>query len=279
MKRFAIVLGVVVATYLIFFNPIHLQGLPFGKQRDSVTLTDQVNQIQVKTGSIQAEVVSDEGNQVHAKLSGQGSVSVQRSGDTVQVKTHRQFTFFSWWNRSKVTITIPRSYAQTLSLDVGSGTLKFDDEAAYRKLAVNISSGSADLRGISVNSAQVDVHSGHLRMDQLHARSAKLDIRSGNLNVTRFSGAFHAQVRSGNLTMGVAKLSGPVKITVNSGLAKVDLPNDADFSFNGKTNSGIIRCTLPLKEKQSGDKIISGVHGSGTYTFDATVNSGVLRIY
>ncbi|MCQ2009602.1 DUF4097 domain-containing protein [Sporolactobacillus sp. STSJ-5] len=279
MKRFAIVLAIVVVVYLIFFNPIHLPGLPFGKQQSSATLTKQVNQIQVKTGSIRAEVVLGEGNQVRAKLSGKGSVSVQRSGDSIQVKTHRQFSFFSWWDRSKVTITIPRSYARALSLDIGSGTINFDDEATYRKLAVNVSSGSANVKGISADSAQLVVHSGNLEMDQLHVRSATLDLRSGNLKVTHFSGAFNAQVHSGNLKMGITELSGPVKASVNSGLANFDLPNDADFRLNGKTNSGMLRCILPLKEKQTGDKTISGVHGSGTYTFDATVNSGVLRIY
>ncbi|MET1249255.1 DUF4097 family beta strand repeat-containing protein [Sporolactobacillus sp. STCC-11] len=279
MKRFVIVLAIVVAAYAVFVNPIHLPGLPFGKQKSSATVTEQVNQMDVKVGTIKTDVVLGGGNRVHAKLRGKGSVSVQRSGNSIQIKTRRQFTFFSWWDRSQVTITIPRSYAGALNLDVGSGMLEFDDEANYRELAVNIASGSANLSGISADFAQIDVHSGNLRMDQLHVRSATLDLRSGNLNVTHFSGAFNAQVHSGNLKMGITELSGPVKASVNSGLANFDLPNDADFRLNGKTNSGLLRCILPLKEKQSGNGTISGIHGSGKATFDATVNSGLLRIY
>ncbi|SFG49221.1 DUF4097 family beta strand repeat-containing protein [Sporolactobacillus nakayamae] len=279
MKRFVIVLAIVVAAYMVFVNPIHLPGLPFGKQKSSATVTEQVNQMDIKVGSIKTEVVLGSGNRVHAKLRGKGSVSVQRSGNSIQVKTHRQFTFFSWWDRSKVTITIPRSYAGELSLDVGSGMLEFDDEANYRELAVNIASGSANLSGISADFAQIDVHSGNLRIDTLKTPSARIDLRSGNLNVTNFSGAFTAHVHSGNLEMEVAKLSGSVKATVNSGSASFDLPNNAGFRLNGKTSSGLIRCTLPLKEKQSGNGTISGIHGSGKATFDAAVNSGLLRIY
>jgi lia operon protein LiaG len=283
MKRFAIVLAIVVAAYMIFFNPIHLPGLPFGKQQGSATstVTEQVNQMDIKVGSIKTEVVLGGSNQVHAKLSGKGSVSVQRSGNSIQVKAHRQFTFFSWWDQSKVTITIPRSYAGELNLDVGSGTLHFDGDAEtkYRNLSVNVSSGSINLSGIDANSVQADVQSGNLRIDTLNTATAKLEVSSGNLHVTHFSGTINAQVHSGNLKMDVTELSGPIKATVNSGFARINLPNSTGFRLNGKTSSGLIQCALSLKEKQSDDKTTSGVHGSGKYNIDASVNSGLLSLY
>lgn len=281
MKKFAIVLAIVVVAYVIFFNPIHLPGLPYEKQQAATEVTEQVDEVDVKVGSIKTEVVLGSGNQVHAKLSGKGSVSVQRSGNSIQVKTHRQFTFFSWWDRSKVTITIPRSYARDLSLDVGSGTLHFGGgaETKYQNLSVNLSSGSINLDGIDADSFQADVRSGNLRVDTLNTSAAKLEVRSGNLHVTHFSGAMNAQVHSGNLKMDVTELSGPVKVTVNSGLAQLNLPNNAGFRLNGKTSSGLIRCSLSLKEKQSDDKTIRDVYGSGKYKIDASVNSGILRIY
>ncbi|MCL1631718.1 DUF4097 domain-containing protein [Sporolactobacillus sp. CPB3-1] len=262
MKRFLIVLAIVVAAYVIFFNPFRSPSLWFGQQRTSETVTEQVENVEINVGSIKTEVVLDSGNRVKAELRGRGSVSVRRTGESINVQTHPSPFSWQWWNHSKLIITLPRSYADKLQLTVGSGMLTFNHDSSainYRTLQVNVSSGSVQLNKVSSDRAQLKVHSGSLNMDH-------------------FSGAFTAQVQSGKAEIDLAKLKGSSSVSVNSGFAHVNLPDHADFHLKGKSNSGLIRCTLPLKEKVSGNGVLNGVRGSGKYPIDATVNSGLLRI-
>ncbi|MCO7175835.1 DUF4097 family beta strand repeat-containing protein [Sporolactobacillus kofuensis] len=280
MKRFAVVLAIVAAAYFIFFNPIHARWLPFGKQQTSAQVTEQVEQIDIQTSSMRTKVVLGSGDQVTARLTGRGLVDVRKIGDTIQVRTQHRQPFMFWWNAPKLTITIPKSYQHQLKLAVGSATLDFHGETSqiYQKLSVNVSSGSIQLSGVASETVDASVHSGTLRIRNLRAPSAHLVVRSGNARVDRLSGAFSAQVNSGNMKIGVAALHGASSISVNSGNAQLDMPNQADFRLTAKKSSGIIQSKLRLKKEKSEDHGLSGVRGSGEYILKAQVNSGILRI-
>ncbi|GEB78100.1 DUF4097 family beta strand repeat-containing protein [Sporolactobacillus inulinus] len=278
MKRFAIVLVIVALAYFIIFKPIPL--LPFSKQQASAPVTEQVDQIKLEVGSMHTEVKLSDDDQVHAELKGRGSVNVVRSGNTVHVETRRPFTLFNWWNRTRLTVSIPRDYERALDFTIGSADLDFtaEPETTYTALTADVASGSMTAKNVTAEKTTITVRSGNARLNHWKTSSADLVVRSGNLKATDYHGGFNAQVNSGNLTMDVAKFTGSVKTTVRSGRARIHLPRDASFRLKGNANSGLIQCTLPLKEKGKGENTIEGVHGSGTYTFDATVNSGLLHI-
>jgi lia operon protein LiaG len=282
MKRFAIVLAIVAILYVLFFNPIRFQWLPFGKQQTSADVTNQVEQINVDVSNVRTEVKLGNGNKVKAELRGRGKVSVQKTGDTIQVGVSRYSSVFSWWNRDKLTITLPRSYNKSMMLHAGSATLNFDGgmrDQTYREFAANVSSGSMNVSHVMAKSFQAEVKSGNLNLDRLTADSADLNVQSGNLGVKHFTGPIVAQVNSGNLNMGIDALRGRIRVSVNSGLAQLDLPNNADFRLNGTSSSGMIRCSISLKNKQSDENGISGIQGTGKYKVNVQVNSGVVRIH
>jgi len=58
----------------------------------------------------------------------------------------------------------------------------------------------------------------------------------------------------------------------------LDLPEDADFTLNGKISSGNISSDIPLKEKEQSDNRLRGKHGSGKFEIKADVSSGNIDI-
>ncbi|MFT9846236.1 DUF4097 family beta strand repeat-containing protein [Aneurinibacillus sp. REN35] len=52
-------------------------------------------------------------------------------------------------------------------------------------------------------------------------------------------------------------------ISVSSGEAALDIPEDADFTLNGQASSGDIRCDLPLKKACS----IVTIHHTARFPF------------
>ncbi|GGL51820.1 DUF4097 family beta strand repeat-containing protein [Sporolactobacillus putidus] len=285
MKRFVAVLAVLAVLYVLFFNPFGFSWLPFGHPQTDETVTGDVQSIKIETSGAEVQVVPENGNRLWTKLDGGGSASVQKNGNTINVKMKGTDWFlpFSWFRHPDLTVYIPQDYRRNLDLTVGSGTLSFDGKSAndpyvLEQVILNVRSGTADLRDFSARSLKLEEASGLATLSTLSINSAAIHVQSGILNLKHYSGPVSADVQSGNLNAQFAELKGPVTVDVQSGLATIDLPDNADFTLNGKIASGFIDCRLPLKNEQSDSTELKGTHGSGKYTVNLSVRSGLINL-
>jgi lia operon protein LiaG len=77
----------------------------------------------------------------------------------------------------------------------------------------------------------------------------------------------------------MAELTDDLNLNVSSGDLELDLPDNADFTLNGKTSSGDISCDFELKNKEENDDRLSGKHGNGKHEIKADVSSGDIVIF
>ena len=74
------------------------------------------------------------------------------------------------------------------------------------------------------------------------------------------------------------QLTDSVKLDVNSGRVKLDIPEDANFTLEGEVNSGFISNHFELKDKIQDKNNLSGVYGTGEHLINLDVSSGVIEI-
>lgn len=282
MKKILVIFLILVGLYLIWTNLYRIPWLPFGNSGDSLPITEKIEEIEVDISSISTTVIPEDRDDIKAELKGKGEVHVSKSGDTVEVTYERGFFNWSWlpfFNNSKLTVYIPEDYNRDMSLRVGSGHLEFaGSKMELKELTVEVHSGNVHLQEIVVNKLDQDVASGNSKLENITAESGEIEVRSGNVTLEKYTGKLDAEINSGRLKATIADLTDTIDVRVNSGLLDLDVPNDADFTLNGKVNSGYISSDLSLDDSVRDKKEVRGKHGAGTHEVNIKVNSGKASI-
>ncbi|WP_099363861.1 LiaG family protein [Fredinandcohnia onubensis] len=282
MKKILIIFFILIGVYLVMTNLYRIPGLPFGNSGDSAKVTERIDEIKIDITSISTTVIPENRDDVKAELKGKGEVHVSKSGDSIEVTYERGF--FNWngfpfFDNTKLTVYIPEDFDKELSLRVGSGHLEFDGKPMeIKELSADVHSGNLRLQNLSVEHFTHNVASGNSRIEKLTTKSGEIDVRSGNVTIDEYEGKLEAEVRSGRLKATISKLTDSIDADVRSGLLDLDLPNDADFTLDGKANSGYISNDFSLDDSTRNKGSIEGKHGAGTYDVKIEVNSGKVDI-
>ncbi len=282
MKKILIIFFILIGAYLLMTNLYRIPGLPFGDSGDSAKVTERIDEIEIDITSISTTVIPENRDEVKAELKGKGEVHVTKSGDSIEVTYERGFFNWSWFpffDNTKLTVYIPEDFEKELSLRVGSGHLEFDGSPMkINELSAEVQSGNVRLENLSAEHFTHNVASGNSRIKNLTTKSGEIDVRSGNVTIDEYEGKLEAEVRSGRLKASFSKLTDSIKADVRSGLLDLDLPNDADFTLEGKANSGYISNDFSLDESTRNKGSIEGKHGAGTYDVKIEVSSGKVDI-
>ncbi|MCC3358095.1 DUF4097 family beta strand repeat-containing protein [Bacillus sp. REN16] len=282
MKKIFIIFFILIGVYLVMTNLYRIPGLPFGNSGDSVKVTDKIDEIEIDISSISTTVIPENRENVKAELKGKGEVLVSKSGDTIEVTYERGFFNFGWipfLDQSKLTVYIPEDYDQDLSLRVGSGHLEFDGAPMeLNNLSADVHSGNMRLQNLSSETFTHHVASGNSRIEGLTTNSGEIDVQSGNVTVDDYTGKLEAEIHSGRLKAAISDLTDSIDASVSSGLLDIDLPNDADFTLTGESNSGYISNDFTLDDSKKDKGSIVGKHGAGTHKINIEVNSGKASI-
>ncbi|MCQ6274842.1 DUF4097 family beta strand repeat protein [Bacillus sp. V3B] len=138
--------------------------------------------------------------------------------------------------------------------------------------------GQSKNQPVQLNNLSVDVSSGNVNLDWITAKSGLFDISSGNVNLKHYKGQLEADVSSGNINIQLDQLTDSVKVDVSSGHVQLDLPDNADFTLDGKVSSGSISSNFVLKNKEENKQVMKGVHGTGEHQLDLSVSSGKVEV-
>lgn len=279
MKNVLLIALIIIGVLSLFaFNST---WLPFSKEESKVNVSNKTKEIIIESGGVNVIVESNDKQYVEAHVSGKGNVNVTQRGDKIKVKYDRKWyeSFFSFFDRSKLTVTIPKDYDNDIEFDIGSGMVNFEDSSKmeFDKFSIDIGSGKIDLGEVTANKGDIDIGSGIVTIEQFNG-DLSIDVSSGMLNLYNMNGKLETDVSSGKVTIAVEQLVESIEAEVSSGMLTLDLPDDADFYIKGNVSSGIIRNKFTLENNESTKHTIEGSYGKGTHMIDLDVSSGIIEI-
>lgn len=279
MKRLILIALIIIGVFSLFiFNSTWLS---FSKDESKLKVSDKTNEIIIESGAVNVIVEPTDQQYVEAQVSGKGDVRITQKERTVKIKYNKKWyeSFFSFFDRSKLTITIPEDYGNDIKFDIGSGIVNFKDssEMEFDKFLINIGSGKIDLGEVTANKGQIIVGSGIATIEQFNG-DLDIDVSSGMLRLHNMNGKLVTDVSSGKVTIAVEQLADSIEAEVSSGMLTLDLPDDADFYLKGNVSSGIILNNFTLENNDTTKRTIEGSYGKGTHKIDLEVSSGIIEI-
>lgn len=285
VKRILLLFFLLLGLYLVFTKLSFSSWLPFGGSKtQEAAVTDQTEMITINVSGVNAEIVPEKRNNLQTELKGTGNVTVQQRGDNITVSYHRKwFEGFSFFHKTKLTIYVPENYHHNMQLAIGSGNLDFIGQASYSmkldQLSIILGSGNLHLKNLIVNHLDDRCASGNNNIERITTKDGSFEVSSGNVTVKHYQGSLKTRLSSGYFKAQFDQLKNPVDVEVSSGNVQLDLPDDADFTLNGKISSGLISNDFPLKNEKKDSHTLQGTHGSGKYNVDLSVSSGRIKVY
>ncbi|MBY0123672.1 DUF4097 family beta strand repeat-containing protein [Bacillus sp. S/N-304-OC-R1] len=285
MKRILVIFLILIGVYVLFNSNI-MNLFSFGKSEAEEKVTKNIDSVEIDASSIKTVILPEKRSDIHAELEGKGEVSVNKSGNSIQVKYKRAFfEGFSFFNKNTVlNIYIPEDFDRRMNINVGSGYLIFEGKSAskpmnLKELDINLGSGKIDLKNLNIGEFRNDVSSGMVTIHSLKTKEGTIDVNSGIVKIRSYEGKLKADISSGQLDVQMDKITDDIDAEVSSGHLKLDLPEDADFTLKGKVSSGLIKSDIPLKDKIQDKNKISGQSGTGKYQVKVSVSSGLVNIH
>lgn len=285
LKKIFVIFLILTGLFIIMTNLPLFSWFGLNNEQKEANVTDKVELIKIQTTSVPTTIIPEDRDDIVIDYEGQGSVDLHQGDDEIEIDAKGPKFQFGLFNRnSKLTIYIPEDYDRNISLKVGSGTLLLEGHSSQKPLsledlAVDIGSGKLELRNIEANLIEQKGSSGYAKLENIEANTGSFEISSGKLMIRHYSGALDAQVSSGFMDIQFDTLTGNSEVKVSSGSAKLDLPDDADFTLIGKMSSGKIDHDFQLTDKSSGKNHIEGKYGSGDNKLDLQVSSGHINLY
>lgn len=287
IKRVLVIFLIITGAYIAMNYFFDGNGMTLSKTEDAAKVSKDIENISIDISSVATTVVPEDRNDVRAELKGKGTVSVNKRGDDIEVSVKRKgFFWFNWFelDNTALTIYIPKNYDKNMEIKLGSGEVTFkgssiQDRMELDKLSVDVGSGSMVLKNLDVQTLEQQISSGEVEINSLSAETGTFEVSSGSVNVQNYTGKLDADVSSGELEIQMDELKDSISLNVSSGDIELDLPDDAEFTLNGKTSSGDLSCDFPLENKQESDKRLSGKQGNGKHKIDANVSSGDIEIF
>lgn len=266
----------------IFLSTIS-SWLPFKNETTQANVTKNVDLIEFNIGSMNTEIIAENRQNVEANLVGKGKVNVRKQGDTITIESQQKwFNLFLPFKKNKLIVYIPEDYNKNMKFDIGSGNITYNGHLKQNELehlTANAGSGNIYLKNLLITELKANVSSGNINIDSLITKNSNLDISSGNIRLNNYQGRLKANISSGNLKAHFNELTDSININVSSGNAKLDLPNEANFTLKGKIGSGKINNELPLTITKQSNHDIEGIHGTGKHEINLNVSSGKVDIY
>lgn len=276
----ALLIALIIIGVLSLFT-FNFTWFSFSKEESKVNVSNNTKEIIIESGGVNVTVESNDQPYIEAQMSGKGNVNVTQKGNKIKVIYDKRWyeSFFSFFDRSKLTVTIPEDYDNDIEFDIGSGIVNFEDSSKmqFDEFSIDIGSGKINLGEVTANKGDIDIGSGIATIEQFNG-DLSIDVSSGMLNLYNMNGKLETDVSSGKVTIAVEQLVDSIEAEVSSGMLTLNLPDDADFYIKGNVSSGIIRNKFTLENNVSTKHTIEGSYGKGTHNIDLDVSSGIIEI-
>ena len=255
----------------------------------SYTISDEYTKIDADIGAYYLDIQPNSGNNTDVYIAGTernvDKIHVEVSGSTLHVSVDPSaYGFGSWTNWLRGFSGYP-----TVNIKV--------PDKVYDKLNVGVSSGTADVRGVSASDVSLATSSGDINYTQncitesltvsttsgsigvKNAATKSYNIRatSGNIDVDGLTGTGSVKATSGNLTIRFAELTSYCDVNVTSGDVTLVVPDNTNANINCKKTSGDIVISACGVYRDVGEKE-TALLGRGGVTMDVRATSGDITI-
>ncbi|MBP1744426.1 MAG: hypothetical protein H6Q58_1404 [Firmicutes bacterium] len=208
--------------------------------------------------------------------------STSRDGailDISQGQNRMVIGIFGMSMNRKVELFIPRSYAESLELELDSGNVIFSDDVAVKDFSSSIDSGNFEAGTLKVaGEASIETDSGNVRIASMDSLAYNIKVSSGNIRIDYLKGSGEIKGTSGNIKVGRLDIIEYADVRTTSGNIELIMPRALNFEFEGYTASGNINTDFEIMY-QTDKKHASGKVGVEPYVkLNAEVTSGNINI-
>ncbi len=267
--------------------------------RGGVTVDDTKTQALSGVDAISIDVVSDDvriiegtGDELVARLHGTAGarseenlpkLTAERSGSTVVVglSRHRIVGFGFYWSNLVLDISVPKGYAQKLSVKTVSGDINVADHG-YAGLLVSTTSGDARVGAVTATAFHMRSTSGDLSADSVSSQQAEISSVSGDIRIKALTGDATLHTTSGTVNAAFTAVPGRVDASSTSGEVVLRFPANAQFQLNARSTSGDITCGFPVTITESANRggrhALAGAVGTGSGQVAVRTTSGDIHI-
>jgi hypothetical protein len=234
-------------------------------------------------------------------------------GDTLLIKLDAPPKRFGSFNRlyfnSNIILNVPNGLSVTVENSAGdvevasiSGNLNVEAiagdvriKSVGRDLKLSSKFGDVDIDNIMGN-ADISTQSGEINIDNIMG-NADISTQSGEINIKTINGnsriesisgevtlekayqPVNIELKSGNLRINLAKISGNCDIDLTSGNIELGIPADAHFALNTESMSGNIESNFNVAVKRDFARVTaSGAINGGGPLIKVRNKSGNIRV-
>ena len=171
-------------------------------------------------------------------------------------------------------ITI-RNIAAPVNADTGSGSVTLENIDG----PVKADTGSGSIHADGVGGAfHADTGSGSVYLMQTAPGDVFVDTGSGSSELLGVVGALHVDTGSGRIVIQ-GRQEGRWRLDTGSGSVRIDLPDDAAFDLDAKSNSGGITIDHPVTVRgKVSKKHLKGAVRGGGHLLEIDTGSGSIRV-
>lgn len=170
--------------------------------------------------------------------------SASREGSDLDISQGQDRMFMNIFGMSmnrKLELFIPRSYAESLELQLNSGNVIFSDSLSVKNFNSSIDSGNFEAGTLTVlGEASIEIDSGNVKISSLDSQAYDINVASGNIMLDNLKGSGEVKGTSGNIRVDLLDITEYADVRAVSGNINLSLPRDMNFEFEGYTASGDI---------------------------------------
>jgi DUF4097 and DUF4098 domain-containing protein YvlB len=245
------------------------------KTSDALEITTVSNDISVEIDPKAKRASASVGGGKTAKL------SVERNGSTVEIKVSpikKSFFSFSIPNTSRLVVTLPQNYLESLSITTVSADIDIMRDLEVEKLAAKTISGDIDALNLKAkDSVSLASTSGQISCYSVDSkRKASIATTSGDIDINEILGSdIEIHSISANIETAVTvQPGGNLKATSTSGNIELSLKGIENLKLSANTTSGGIR----VRDAEQAGKSYTETTGDGSTQVFAKTTSGNIEI-
>lgn len=239
-----------------------------GEQAVSSYNAENLNQLTIRSSSINIDVVQSDNDQLQLELSSyfdnnldiSSYVNVIQQDDAIELKVSAPSQFFSFIKNIglQLDVYIPEQLIDNINIEAKSGSISVEDTLSS-VIAISTSSGNIDIEQMVSDTVTLSASSGNIKAEQIVSDEITVSASSGNIELEDFeANLITASTNSGNQKLEGSKTA--IQAKSSSGNINVEVPNLTDNS-KLQSSSGNVNVTL---DKQPTNLYVSHDKGSGS---------------
>ncbi|MFS0656138.1 DUF4097 domain-containing protein [Bacillus sp. 179-C3.3 HS] len=288
MKRLigliCIIVGVSLFIGMLFKNG-DLFHLSFSREKavtSASAKSDEIDQLDVSLSRFRVKVEPEDRSDISVSVvNGNGKMYAEQTGSTFKIRAENKgFLFFSKFEKGELLIKIPTDYHKNVKITGGSGVTEVDGEKklSLQEVELKSTSGRLTAENFSAERVEIKATSGRLAVSHIKAKDSDISATSGRADIENVSGQLQLGMTSGRLNASFDTIDAPVSFRMTSGRAKMNLPDEGDFTVQAKKTSGNIDYSYNFHHVENEGKSFTGTRGKGTHLVDIEVTSGNVKL-